>query len=161
VSPRKKVARAPHARPFGRSACSASRPAARSRTLAEALLAGDVEVVRRGPATTRCAPSRSWQGAPLSLARLPSLKASEAPGGSRASLVGQHVVVVLDDIRVLRRVDQRVVLIGGLLAVVAPTEPAEGSPEVHLRPLPGVAAGHAAAISDDFLDVAVFYVKAS
>jgi hypothetical protein len=73
----------------------------------------------------------------LFLDRPPSLKAPEASGGSRASLVGQHVVVVLDDIRVLRRVDQRVVLIGGLLAVVAPAEPAEGSPEVHLRPLPG------------------------
>jgi hypothetical protein len=47
------------------------------------------------------------------------------------------VVVVFDDIRVLRRVDQRVVLIGGLLAVVAPAEPAQGSPEVHLGPLPG------------------------
>lgn len=72
----------------------------------------------------------------LFLDRLPSLKAPEAPGGSRASLVGQHVVVVLDDIRVLRRVDQRVVLIGGLLAVFAPAEPA-GNLEVHLRPLPG------------------------
>jgi len=72
----------------------------------------------------------------LFLARLPSLKAPEASGGSRASLVGQDVVVVLDDIRVLRRVDQRVVLIGGLLAVFAPAEPA-GSLEVHLRPVPG------------------------
>ena len=72
----------------------------------------------------------------LFLDRLPSLKAPEAPGGSRASLVGQHVVVVLDDIRVLRRVDQRVVLIGGLLAVFAPAEPA-GSLEVHVRPVPG------------------------
>jgi hypothetical protein len=40
----------------------------------------------------------------LFLARLPSLKAPEASGGSRASLVGQDFVVVLDDIRVLRRV---------------------------------------------------------
>jgi hypothetical protein len=40
---------------------------------------------------------------------------SKAPGWSRASHVGQHVVVVFDDIRVLRRVDQRVVLIGAFL----------------------------------------------
>ena len=51
----------------------------------------------------------------LFLDRLPSLKAPEAPGGSRASLVGQHVVVVLDDIRVLRRVDQRIVLFAAFL----------------------------------------------
>jgi hypothetical protein len=76
-------------------------------------------------------------GGRLLLDRPPSLKAPEAPGGSRTSLVCQHVVVVLDHIRVLRRVDQRVVLFGGLLAVVAPAEPAERSPEVHLRPLPG------------------------
>jgi hypothetical protein len=68
----------------------------------------------------------------LFLNRLSPLQAPEAPCGSRASLFGQHVVL-LDDIRVLRRVDQRVVLIGGLLAVVAPAEPAEWSPEVHLR----------------------------
>src|SRR5215207_5431985 len=98
---------------------------------------GDVAGERRSRATTRCARWRSWR-APrrLFLDRLPSLKAPEVPGRSRASLVGQHVVVVLDDIRVRRCVDQRVVLIGGLLAVVAPAEPAEGSPDVHLRPLP-------------------------
>ena len=81
-------------------------------------------------------PFGDWAVVVAFLDYLPSLKAPEAPGGSRASLVGQDVVVVLDDIRVLRRVDQRVVLIGGLLAVFAPAEPA-GSLEVHVRPLPG------------------------
>src|SRR5215213_8198984 len=90
---------------------------------------------KRLPRTRRW---RSWRGARrLFLDRLPSLKAPEAPGGSRACLVGQNVVVVLDDIGVLRCVDQRVVLIVGLVAVVASAEPAEGSPEVHLHPLPG------------------------
>jgi hypothetical protein len=83
-------------------------------------------------------PFGDWAVVVAFLDRLPSLKAPEAPGGSRASLVGQHVVVVLDDIRVLRRVDQRVVLIGRLPVVFTPAEPA-GSLEVHLRPLPGAA----------------------
>lgn len=50
------------------------------------------------------AESRARGAAPLISRSTPSPKAPEAPGGSRASLVGQHVVVVLDDVRVRRGV---------------------------------------------------------